>query len=61
MTDISDASRYCIFLPMGLSRTGEECQTFNKGAVQIASGLALEALSSEPSRVVVPFGPGSVL
>ena len=61
MTDMSDASRYRIFSPMALSRTGEECQTFNKGAVQIASGLALEASPSEPSRVAVPFGPGSVL
>ncbi len=58
MADISDASRCRIFLPMALSLTGEGCQTFNKGAGQTASGLALEASPSEPSRVVVPFGTG---
>ena len=61
MTDLSDASRYCIFSPMDLSRTGAECKTFTKGVGQIASGLALEAVSSAPNRLVVPFGPGSVL
>ncbi len=58
MTDLSDASRYRIFSPMALSRAGKECQTVTKGAGQIASCLALEASPSQPSRVVVLFGPG---
>ena len=61
MTDLSVAGRYRVFLPMALSRTGEERQTFTKGAGQIASCLAPEASPSQPSRVVVPFGPGSIL
>ena len=60
MMGLSVAGWYRVLRPMASSRAGKECQTFTKGAGQIASGLALEASLSQPNRVVVPFGPGSV-
>lgn len=61
MMDRSDAGRNRVFLFIASSRAGEACQTFPEGAGQLASWLTREASPGEPSRVVVPFGPGSIL